>query len=107
MRLRIVPEIVIRVSTVLTLSASLVSASVVGGRNGVNTIANQETARNFDDRPLSPRLAPLQDQLKAGDRQALADFWKAIAQDGAPIVEGVPGNDRDMLVTVLWRAREE
>ena len=39
--------------------------------------------------------------------EALADFWKAIARDGAPIIEGVPGSDRDMLVTMLWRASEE
>ena len=37
MRLRIAPKIVIRVSTVVTLSASLVYGSVSGGRNGVNT----------------------------------------------------------------------
>src|SRR6201988_3644774 len=110
MRLRIAPKLVIRVSTVLTLSASLVYASVPAGRYGVNTgsaFANQESGRNVDDRPLSPRLAALQNRLKAGDREALADFWKAIAQDGAPIIEEVPGNDRDMLVTMLWRATEE
>ena len=66
MHLRIAPKIVIRVSTVLTLSASLVYASAPGGRYGVNTTANQETARNVDDRPSSPRLAALQDRLKAG-----------------------------------------
>ena len=110
MRLCIAPKIVIRVSTVLILSASLVYASGSDGRYGVNTgstLANQDSGQNVDERPLSPRLAALQDRLKAGDRDALADFWKAIAQDGAPIVEGVPGNDRDVLVTMLWRAREE
>src|SRR6185295_17499404 len=93
----------------LTLSASLVYTSVSGGRHMVNTgsaFANQESSRN-NDRPLSPRLATLQDRLKAGDQTALADFWKAIARDGAPIIEGVPGNDRDLLVTMVWRAREE
>jgi enterochelin esterase family protein len=110
MCLRITSKIVIRVSTVLTLSASLVSASVSGGGYGVNTgraFAKQESGVNVDARPLSPRLAALQDRLKAGDRDALADFWKEIGQAGAPIIEGVPGNDRDMLVTMLWRAREE
>ena len=58
MRLRIAPKIVIRVSTVLTLSASLVYASVSGGRHRVNTgsaFTNQESGRNVDDQPLSPR----------------------------------------------------
>ena len=110
MRLSIAPKIVIRVSTVLTLSASLVYASVSGGRHGVNTgsaSANQTSAQQVDDRPLSPRLAALRDRLKSGDRDALDNFWKEITERGAPIIEGVPGNDRDMLVTMLWRAREE
>ncbi len=68
---------------------------------------NQDTRTSVADRPLSPRLAKLQDQITSGDRKALAGFWKEIAQHGAPLIERVPGNDRDMLVTVLWRATEE
>jgi enterochelin esterase-like enzyme len=89
MRLRIAPKIVLGVSTVLVLSVCLVSASVV------------------DDRPLSPRLSALQDRIKSGDREALDSFWKEIEAHGAPIVEAVPGNDRDVLVTMLWRATAE
>ncbi len=110
MRLCIAPKIVTRVFTVLTLSASLVCASVDGVRRGLHTgraLANQESARTGDDRPLSPRLAALQDRLKAGDRGALDNFWKEIEKGGAPIVEEVPGNDRDLFVTMVWRAREE
>jgi enterochelin esterase family protein len=94
---------------VLTLSASLVYASS-SGRHGVSIespLTKQESAQNVDDRPLSPRLSALRDRIKSGDREALDNFWKEINERGAPIVEGVPGNDRDMLVTMLWRAREE
>src|SRR5437016_12503381 len=45
--------------------------------------------------------------MKSGDREALDNFWKEISERGAPIVEEVPGNDRDVLVTMLWRAKEE
>jgi enterochelin esterase-like enzyme len=110
MRLSIAPKIVIRVSTVLTLSASLVYASASAGRHGVSTgsaSANQQSGPNVDDRPLSPRLATLRDQLKSGNRNALDNFWKEITERGAPIIEGVPGYDREVLVTMLWRAREE
>jgi enterochelin esterase family protein len=110
MRRSIVPKIVIRVSTVLTLSASLVYASISGGRVGVNTgsaFAKQEIATPVDDRPTSPRLAALQDRLKSGDRGALDNFWKEITESGAPIIEAVPGNDREMLATMLWRSTEE
>jgi len=109
MRPSIAPKIVIRVSTVV-LSASLVYASVSGARQGLDTgssFANQESGRNVDDRPVSPRLAALQDRLKSGDRSALDSFWKEIDQSGTPMIEPAAGSDRDMLVTMLWRAREE
>jgi enterochelin esterase-like enzyme len=109
MHLCIAPKIVIRVFIVLSLSTSLVCASVPGERRGVNTsnaFGRHDSSRN-NDRPLSLRLGALQDRLKAGDQNALVDFWKAIARDGAPIIEGVPGNDRDVFVTMLWRASEE
>src|SRR5215510_4946714 len=83
MCLRIAPKIVISVCTVLILSASYVDAQ-----------------------PLSPRLAALEERVKAGDRAALDSFWKEIEQKGAPIIEPATGSD-EMLVTMLWRAREE
>jgi enterochelin esterase family protein len=69
--------------------------------------SNQQSPQQLDDRPLSPRLFALRDRIKSGDREALDKFWKEINERGAPIVEGVPGNDRDVLVTMLWRASEE
>ena len=69
--------------------------------------AKQESGRNVDDRPISPRLAALQDRLKAGDRHALESFWKEIEQSGTPMIEPVAGSDRDVLVTILWRGSEE
>src|SRR5690349_8306714 len=110
MRVRIAPKIVIRVSAMLVLSASLANASAVRrvqAGNRENVFVNQEIARNVGDRPLSPRLAALQDRLKAGDRRALDSFWKEIEQHGAPMIELATDSDRDLLVTMLWRAREE
>jgi enterochelin esterase-like enzyme len=60
-----------------------------------------------DERPLSPRLVALQERLKSGERDALDKFWKEITDQRAPIIEAVPGNDREVLVTMLWRAKEE
>lgn len=110
MRLRIAPKIVIGVSTILVLSVSLDIALANRGRqagNRGNAFVNQETARNVDDRPLSPRLAALRNRLTAGDRSALDSFWKEIEQNGAPLIEPVAESDRDTLVTILWRATEE
>jgi enterochelin esterase family protein len=72
-----------------------------------SALANQRSAQEVDDRPSSPRLAELQDRLKSGDRKALDSFWNEIMERGAPIVEPSPGSDREMLVTILWRGREE
>ena len=64
-------------------------------------------AQNVDDRTLSPRLAALQDRLKSGDRTALDKFWKEVTERGAPMIEPAVDNDREMLVTILWRGTEE
>lgn len=110
MRVRITPKIVIRVSTILVLSVSLANALALGRHQASkleHAFVNQETARNVDDQPLSPRLAALQDRLKSGDRGALDSFWKEIDQKGAPMIEPATDSDREMFVTMLWRAREE
>ena len=101
MRVRIAPKIVIRVSAMLVLSASLANALAV------KAFVNQETALHADDQPLSPRLQALHERLKSGDRSALDSFWKDIEQHGAPMIEPATDNDREMLVTMLWRAKEE
>ena len=92
MRVRIALRIINALFTLLILNASL---------------GNFLSAQTLDERPLSPRLAALQDRLKSGDRDALDSFWKEITERGAPIIERVPGNDRDLFVTMLWRAKEE
>src|SRR5262245_53214022 len=110
MRVRIAPKIVIRVSTILILIASLSNALSAAGSQAGNrdsAFVNQETAPVVNDRPLSPRLAGLQDRLKSGDRSALDSFWKEIEQHGAPMIEPATDSDREMLVTMLWRAKEE
>src|SRR5215813_13030496 len=109
MQVCIAPKIVLRVSTVLVLSVSLANALALGQPhvgNREHAFVNQETARHVDDQPLSPRLKALQERLKSGDRSALDSFWTEIRQHGAPMIEPAD-NDREMLVTMLWRTREE
>jgi enterochelin esterase-like enzyme len=116
MRVRIAHDFIKSLFTLLILNASLATNVPVSATSYTlasnkqqpgNALANQESAPKVDDRPLSPRLAALQDRLKSGDRNALDRFWKEITESGAPIIEGVAGNDREMLVTILWQAREE
>jgi enterochelin esterase-like enzyme len=92
MRLRIAQKILRGLFTLFLLNASS---------------SNLLSAQTVDELPSSPRLAALQDRLKSGDTKAIESFWKEINERGAPIVEPAAGSDRDMLVTMLWRAREE
>jgi enterochelin esterase-like enzyme len=113
---RIAHKIINGLFTLLILNASLATNVVVSGAPSKlanekqqvgNALPNQASARTIDDRPLSPRIATLQDRLKAGDRNALDSFWKEIEQSGTPMIEPAAGSERDVLVTILWRAREE
>src|ERR1700752_5328351 len=109
-------RIVIRVFTLLVMTASLaanvpISATLlVPSRTrppSLNMPGDQEKSGTLNDQPSSPRLLALRDRLSAGDRTALDKFWNEINEQGAPIIEPAPESDHDMLVTMLWRAREE
>jgi len=104
MRVRYVSRIVTRVFTLLVMTASLTTnARASATLSGVF----QESTGTLNDQPSSPRLLALRDRLTAGDRTALDKFWKEISEQGAPIIESATDNDREVLVTMLWRAKEE
>jgi enterochelin esterase-like enzyme len=52
----------------------------------------------------SPRLDALRKEQEAGDTAALERFWRRLAGEGTPLVEG-EGTER--LVTFLWRGGDE
>src|SRR5215471_15822224 len=104
MRIRYASRIVIRLSTLLIMTASLTTNARV---SATPRVLSQESTGTFDEQPLSPRLLALQDRLISGDLTALGKFWKEISEQGAPIIESATDNDREVLVTMLWRTREE
>ncbi|MDX6402730.1 MAG: hypothetical protein QOH70_185 [Blastocatellia bacterium] len=106
---RSLPKIINGLFTLLMLNAALAASftRTTAQAQSRNSFAHKTSAQQVDDRVLSPRLAALRDRIKSGDREALDNFWKELTERGAPIIEGVPGNDREMLVTMLWRAKEE
>jgi enterochelin esterase-like enzyme len=119
MRVHYASRIVTRVFTLLVMTASLTtnSTAVSSSGTGVPPVnharaifklnRSQERSGTLNDQPSSPRLQALRDRLTAGDRTALDKFWKEISEHGAPMIEPVAGSDHEMLVTMLWRAREE
>ena len=97
MRVRYASRIATRVFTLLVITASLTTNGRVSAM-----------LRGIDqEQSSSPRLLALKERLTSGDRTALDKFWKEISSQGAPIIEPAPDNDREVLVTILWRAKEE
>jgi hypothetical protein len=56
------------------------------------------------ERYESPRIQALRSALKSGRANAVEAFWAEVKMKGTPLIEPLPGNDKDMLVTFLWRA---
>jgi enterochelin esterase-like enzyme len=57
--------------------------------------------------PTSPRLTALKKDLESGNRAALESFWQEVTKQGAPLVELIADDDRNALLTFLWRAKED
>jgi enterochelin esterase-like enzyme len=55
---------------------------------------------------FSPRLQTLGAEIAVGDRSALEVFWQEIQGHGTPLVEPIPRDDQNLLVTFLWRAEQ-
>lgn len=53
--------------------------------------------------PSSPRLRALSAAVAAGDHEALTAFWRAVASEGAPLMETIAGDSARMIVTVIVR----
>jgi enterochelin esterase-like enzyme len=51
----------------------------------------------------SPRINALRAAVEAGNRESIGSFWKEVEKEGTPIIEPMPGDDSNMLVTFLWR----
>src|SRR5215831_18407913 len=72
-----------------------------------SSFAGTVTSRSQTVPPTSPRLTALKKDLESGNRAALENFWQEVTKQGAPLVESIAGDDRNALLTFLWRAKEE
>lgn len=82
---------------------------------GANTASSSDAyvqKQNLPSKPIkpdwldSPRMARLAQEVKAGNRAALRQFWVEV-KGKAPIVESITGNDQLRLVTFVWRGGVE
>lgn len=56
-------------------------------------------------RPLfaSPRINALKVAVETGESGSVDSFWKEVEKQGAPIIEPLPGDGKNLLVTFLWK----
>jgi hypothetical protein len=64
-------------------------------------ITKSETLLKSPDEVQSPRLKQLTNAA------AVERFWSQIEKEGAPLIEPLADDPRNMLVTIVWRARAE
>ena len=51
----------------------------------------------------SPRIKLLRASVEAGNLKSVDAFWEEVKKQGAPIIEPLPGDSKNMLVTFLWK----
>ena len=50
----------------------------------------------------SQRIKALRAALDGGQANAVANFWDEVKSKGTPLIEPLPGDDKNMLATFLW-----
>jgi enterochelin esterase family protein len=56
-----------------------------------------------DAGPESSMLAAVLRDVSSGTVSAQNDFWKMVAEKGAPLIEKIPGNNGEVLATFVWK----
>ena len=78
-------------------------------RDGICTITLEKivtlAARLAPPKPFyeSPRLKTLREAVASGTQGSIDGFWEEVKERGAPLIEPVAGDDKNMLVTFVWR----
>jgi hypothetical protein len=47
-------------------------------------------------------VAEFERDVAAGNRAAEDAFWSLVAERHSPIIEPIPGNDKEVLATFVW-----
>src|SRR5215471_1841722 len=62
-------------------------------------VGSQQSDKAFE----SPLVAAVRRDLAAGNAAAQEEFWKMVEQRKAPLIENIPGNEKEVLVTFVWK----
>jgi enterochelin esterase-like enzyme len=55
----------------------------------------------------SPRIKALRASVESGKQASVDAFWEEVKERGAPLIEPLTGDDKNMLVTFLWMGRPD
>lgn len=55
----------------------------------------------------SPRIKALRATVESGQQGSVEKFWDDVKKEGAPLMEPLQGDDRNTLVTFLWKGRPD
>ena len=51
----------------------------------------------------SPRIAALRSAIERNPKEGASAFWEEVKKTGSPLIERLPDDEKNMLVTFLWR----
>jgi enterochelin esterase-like enzyme len=66
-------------------------------------VSAQTPTHSEADTNASPRIFALRTDVELGRREAVGRFWQEVRKAGAPLVEPVPGDGSNSLVTFVWQ----
>jgi enterochelin esterase-like enzyme len=55
----------------------------------------------------SQRIQALRASVGRGDRESIDAFWEEVKKAGAPLIEPIPGDPKNMAVTFLWKGKPD
>ncbi len=66
-------------------------------------LANRLSPPSVAERYVSLRIRTLRTATDTGQASAVEHFWEEVNTKGAPLIEPLEGDDKNMLVTFLWK----
>ena len=98
--------------TILSIHLCFATFALAQSDRAIRSLAPlnpQKSNGGLTERPrqVSPRIALLSKELKAGNKGAVESFWREMAKQGTPLIEPDKGQAGYYLVTFLWRQSGE
>ena len=94
------------IGTVQSSADTSLTAGFKAKRVGDLLLEDYHLPLSYEEGGRSRAILKLREALRTARANAVEEFWRQMAKDGAPIVEPIPGNDESFLVTFVWKGNE-